>query len=139
VPLEVRELSDWQMVRMLASENATQRGSTAAACLDAVAAISKVLAYNLLRWENEASFAQNCAKPPIDFPRCRGRLEAGSGIGSDCVLAFAPKNSFTGHQVSDALGILKDSGRMAAIVAEGLTGRTHASPPLARSWHGDRR
>jgi ParB-like chromosome segregation protein Spo0J len=48
VPIEVRELSDWQMVRMLASENATQRGSTAAA-LDAVAAIARVLAYNLLR------------------------------------------------------------------------------------------
>jgi ParB family transcriptional regulator, chromosome partitioning protein len=42
-PIEVRELSDWQMVRMLASENATQRGSTVAACLDAVAAIAQVL------------------------------------------------------------------------------------------------
>ena len=47
-PIEVRELSDWQMARMLASENATQRGSTAAACLDAVAAIARVLVYDLL-------------------------------------------------------------------------------------------
>jgi hypothetical protein len=33
------------MVRMLASENAMQRGSTAAAATDAIAAISRVLAY----------------------------------------------------------------------------------------------
>ena len=38
---------DGQSGRVLASENATQRGSTAAA-------LSKVLAYRLLRWENEA-------------------------------------------------------------------------------------
>src|SRR5580765_3917468 len=50
VPIEVRELSDWQMVRLLAAENATQRGTTAAASLDAIAAISKVLAYSLVRY-----------------------------------------------------------------------------------------
>lgn len=31
VPIEVRALTDWQMARMLASENATQRGSSIAA------------------------------------------------------------------------------------------------------------
>jgi hypothetical protein len=118
VPIEVRELSDWQMVEMLAAENATQRGSTAAACLDAVAAISKVLAYNLLRWENEATFARACGKVAINFPTCRGRLEAGTGIGADCITAFMPKDAFRDHQVREALGILKDSGRMADIVAD---------------------
>jgi ParB-like chromosome segregation protein Spo0J len=117
VPIEVRDLSDWQMVRMLASENATQRGSTAAACLDAVAAIAKVLSFNLLRWD-QAAFSQISEKVVVDYPSCRGRLEAGSGIGTDCVLAFAPKDAFTKHEVTDALGQLKDSGRMAAIIAE---------------------
>jgi hypothetical protein len=34
----------------------------AAVCLDAVAAIAQVLAYRLLRWENQAAFVQNCPK-----------------------------------------------------------------------------
>jgi hypothetical protein len=74
--VSLRDLSDWQMVRMLASENATQRGSTSAACLDAVAAICKVLAYSLLRWD-EKGFREISQKSPIDYSRCRGRLEAG--------------------------------------------------------------
>src|SRR4051812_4550049 len=116
VPIEVRDLSDWQMVRMLATENATQRGSTAAACLDAVAAISRVLAYNLLRWD-EARFCkilQNFGS----YPECRGRLEAGHGIGRDCIQAFAPQGAFTITQIEIALGILKDSGRMATIITD---------------------
>lgn len=116
VPIEVRELDDWQMVRMLASENATQRGSTSAACLDAVAAISRVLAYSLLRWD-EATFAKNLAKVGIDYASCRGRLEAGSGIGHDCIRSFATKDAFSDAQVQAALGTLKDSGRMASIIA----------------------
>jgi hypothetical protein len=116
-PIEVRDLDDRQMVRMLASENATQRGSTSAACLDAVAAIARVLAYNLLRWD-EASFCKIPQKPTIDYPRCRGRLEAGEGIGRDCIQAFAPAGAFTITQVENALGTLKDSGRMASIIAD---------------------
>ena len=118
VPIEVRDLADWQMVRMLASENATQRGSTAAASLDAIAAICKVLDYNLLRWENQATFTQNLGKVRLDYPSCRGRLEAGSGIGTECVEAFAPEGSFSRAQIDENLAVLKDSGRMATIIAE---------------------
>ncbi|MBV8092297.1 MAG: ParB N-terminal domain-containing protein [Acetobacteraceae bacterium] len=66
-PIEVRDLDDVQMVRLLLSENATQRGSTAAACVDAVAAASKIMAYSLLRWD-EPTFARNLEKvaPKID-------------------------------------------------------------------------
>lgn len=117
VPIEVRELADWQMVRMLASENATQRGSTAAASLDAIAAISSVLAYNLLRWEDEATFRRNLQKVEVDYPSCRGRLEAGEGIGRDCIAAFAPAGTFSSTQIIENLAVLKDSGRMAAIIA----------------------
>ena len=117
VPIEVRDLTDRQMVRMLATENATQRGSTAAACLDAVQAISRVLAYDLLRWD-ETMFARFHANVAISYPECRGRLERGSGIGMECVKAFAPAGAFTEHQIRGALASLKESGRMAAIVAE---------------------
>jgi hypothetical protein len=103
--------------RKLATENATQRGSTAAAALDAVAAISRVLAYNLLRWD-EATFCEISQKVRVDYASCRGRLEAGAGIGRDCVQSFAPKDAFTITQIEIALGSLKDSGRMARIIAD---------------------
>ena len=118
VPIEIRDLADWQMVRMLASENATQRGSTAAASLDAIAAICKVLAYNLLRWENQATLARNLAGVTLDYPTCRGMLESGEGIGRACVQAFAPEGAFSRTQIEENLAVLKDSGRMAAIIAE---------------------
>src|SRR4051794_5323012 len=89
-PIEVRDLSDWEMVRMLASENATQRGSTAAASLDAVAALAKVMAYRLLRWENEAGIPENYGKlDENSHAECRGRLLAGDGIGTACIQAAA--------------------------------------------------
>jgi ParB-like chromosome segregation protein Spo0J len=116
-PIEVRDLTDWQMVRMLASENATQRGSTAAAALDAVAALSKVLAYNLLRWEKWPAGPGNPGAE-IDFSHCRGQILAGNGIGAECILAAAVKDSFTRNQVDGALAALKESGHMTTIVAE---------------------
>lgn len=114
-PIEVRDLSDRQMVRMLASENATQRGSTTAAALDAVQAICRVLAYDLLRWD-EAMFARFHANIGISYHECRGRIEAGSGIGTSCVKAFAPEGAFTEHQIRIQLAVLKESGRMADII-----------------------
>lgn len=120
VPIEVRDVSDWQMVRMLASENATQRGSTAAACLDAVSAIARVMAYSLLRWD-EATFARNLANLGKSYAECRGRLEAGSGIGHDCIRSCVTKDAFSDTQIQTALGTLKDSGRMASIIAEAST------------------
>jgi ParB-like chromosome segregation protein Spo0J len=117
VPIEVRDLTDWQMVRMLASENATQRGSTAAAALDAVAALSKVLVYNLLRWEKWPSGPGNPGAE-IDFSHCRGQILVGNGIGAECILAAAVKGSFTRNQVDGALAALKNGGHMTTIVAE---------------------
>ncbi len=116
-PIEVRDLSDWQMARMLASENATQRGSTAAASLDAVAALSQVLAYNLLRWEKWPTDCGNMEQV-VAFSHCRSHLMAGDGVGRDCILAASTKGSFTSTQVEGALSTLKESGRMTAIVTE---------------------
>jgi hypothetical protein len=107
------------MVRMLAGENATQRGSAAAACLDAVAALSKVVAYRLLRWENHATIPTNVGNlDGISHAECRGRLLAGDGIGQDCVGAFAPAGAFSRTQIEENIAVLKDSRRMATIIAE---------------------
>jgi hypothetical protein len=82
---------------------------------------NRLAAANLLRWD-EATFWRIFQKVGLDYPSCRGRLEAGDGIGRDCVLAFAPRGAFTETQVRDALSILKDSGRMADIIAEAQEG-----------------
>jgi hypothetical protein len=126
IPIDVRELTDWQMVRLLASENATQRGTTAAASLDAVAAISRLLANSLVRCD-EDEFSKIFDN--LSFPELRGRLLAGSGIGEPCILAITPKGAFTTAQVRLALGILKDSGRMNAIIAQATGSNEHADAP----------
>lgn len=69
------------MVRMLASENATQRGSTAAAALDAVAAVSKVLVFQCLRWDL-GRFAKIIANLPTDAAEnIWGNVRRGEGPG----------------------------------------------------------
>jgi hypothetical protein len=115
VPIDVRELSDLQMARMLANENGIQRDAGIAPCVDAVAGISEVLAYALMVSENETTFSRNCEKVPVDYGSARGRLIAGSGIGEPCISAVT--DSYNSHQVREALSILKDSGRMAEIVS----------------------
>jgi hypothetical protein len=116
-PIEVRDLSDWRMVRMLASENATQRGSTAAAALDAIAAISRVVAFEC--WRHDATdIAKIFAMSARPAETMWGRVRRESGIGEDCIISVAPRNAFTLAQVRIALGVLKDSGRMASIVAD---------------------
>jgi len=139
IPVEVRELSDWQMVRMLASENATQRGSTAAACIDAVAAISRMLAYHLLRGGKEPGVVKNLTTLGVDYAVCRGLLERGGGIGRSCIAAFAPKDAFSRAQIDMALGILKDSGRMATIVAEAQARAAHELHSALARWPTTRR
>jgi hypothetical protein len=117
-PIEIRDLSDWQMVRMLASENATQRGSTAAAALDAIAAISKVLALECFRHDNAGSVKiLTDLKNPDAANKIWANTRSGEGPGFRCVQALMPEGAYTTAQIQTALGILKDSGRMAAIVA----------------------
>jgi hypothetical protein len=117
-PIEVRDLSDWQMVRMLASENATQRGSTSAAALDAIAAVSKVLAYQCFRHDLEGVVKIHTTLHRDAIASIWGKLREGEGPGWRCILALLPAGAFTTAQVQTALGVLKDSGRMTALVAE---------------------
>jgi hypothetical protein len=117
-PIDVRALSDWQMVRMLSSENATQRGTSAAAALDAVAATSKVLCYLCIRYDL-AEVSKNIETfAPKAVESIWGKVRQGEGPGEQCILDLLPANSYTRAQARIALGVLKDSGRMAAILAQ---------------------
>jgi ParB-like nuclease family protein len=129
IPIEVRDLSDWQMVRRLASENATQRGTTAAACLDAIAAISKVLAYSLIHCDQQ-TFSKIFENVDLDYKYLRGHVLGGHAIGETCILQAMPVGSFTTGQVRVALGVLKDSGRMATIVAEASGAAASSEPAI---------
>lgn len=117
VPIEVRQLTDWQMVRMLASENATQRGTTAAACLDAIAAVSRVVINQC--WKGDATLVSKIFETSLTSAESTwGKVRRGEGPGESCILSMMPAGAFTLGQIRIALGVLKDSGRMAAIVAD---------------------
>lgn len=126
VPIDVGEFSDWQMVQMLSAENATQRGTTVAAAVDSIQAICQVLSYALLRWENEATFRRFMGKVDLDFHSCRGRLQAGSGLGRSCIVG-ASRGYYSSYSVDNALAVLRDSGRLVAAIE---TGRDRAAAEL---------
>jgi len=118
VALDVQPLTDWDMVLMLTSENATQRGTTAAASLDSVAAISRKLAQDCFVID-EQGVAKIFATIPRDAAESvLGKMQQGEGPGERCILDTAPAGTFTRNQVRLALGVLKDSGRMARLLAE---------------------
>lgn len=118
VALDVQPLTDWDMVLMLTSENATQRGTTAAASLDSIAAISKKLAQDCFVID-EQGVAKIFATIPRDAAESvLGKMQQGEGPGERCIIDTAPAGTFTRNQVRLALGVLKDSGRMARLLAE---------------------
>ena len=69
-----------QMARMLTSENATQRGSTVAAALDAIAAVSRVLSYDLLRY-GVMVVEKSATLPRMALESISGKLQQGDGPG----------------------------------------------------------
>lgn len=117
VPIDVLPLNDWQMARMLASENATQRGTTAAASLDAIAAMSKVVVAAC--WQGDAATVSKIFETSLTAAESIwGKVRNGTGPGEDCILELTPDGAFTRNQVRLALGVLKDSRRMAQIIAD---------------------
>ena len=129
VPIEIRDLSDWQMVRMLASENATQRGTTAAASLDAIAAISRALVKVCV--QSDASSIAKIFAIGLDAAELvQGNVKRGEGPGERCILEVMPAGTFNRAQARLALGVLKDSGRMAAIIATATGADTPSSPAI---------
>lgn len=115
VNAEVLDLDDDQMLRILTAENATQHVNNAAASLDAVAAISKRIAYFLLRYErgDVATIVATWAPSLHAWDIQRGLLISGRGIGHEAIEAYG---GLPQKEVETALGVLKDSGRFARII-----------------------
>jgi hypothetical protein len=53
-----------------------------------------------------------------------GKMRQGEGPGEQCIIDAMPAGTFSRNQVRLALGVLKDSGRMAAIIAEASSANT---------------
>jgi hypothetical protein len=111
VPVEVRDLSDWQMVRRLATENATQRGTTAAASLDAIAAISKVVVRECLAHDLEGVVKIFTTLPRDAVESVWGKVRQGEAPGIRCIIDLMPKDAFSFGTVRTALGVLADADR----------------------------
>lgn len=118
VALDVQPLTDWDMVLMLTSENATQRGTTAAASLDSIAAISKKLTKDCFTTDEHGVARIFATLPSGAAESVLGKMLQGEGPGERCILDTAPGGTFVRNQVRLALGVLKDSGRMARIIAD---------------------
>jgi len=113
VPIEVLALSDARMVIMLASENAMQRGTTAAASLDAVAALSRAVTESCLRCDTPEGVGQIWPTLTRDAAESIwGKIRKGEQPGRDCIQALMPTGAYTHHQIDLALHVLRDSGRL---------------------------
>lgn len=118
IRLEVSEHDDDQMILMMATENGTQRVNNAAASLDSVAAITRRLAYGLLRWPfNQApAWFRTIVRNQDAHNRAKGNLINGTGIGRDLIIAYAPAGSLERREVDSSIDTLKKDGAYQRII-----------------------
>lgn len=112
VPITVADLSDADMALQLAVENATQRGTTAAASLDAVAALSRAITESCMASDTPELFRQIWRVSLTAAERIWGHVRAGGQPGRECIQKLLPKGTFTHHQVALALAVLRSSGHL---------------------------
>lgn len=113
IPIEVADLSDAEMAVRLAVENAMQRGTTAAASLDAVAALVRALTASCLSCGSPAELCQIWPALTSDAGESIwARIRKGEHPGRECIQSLLPAGTYTHHQVGLALAVLRDSGRL---------------------------
>lgn len=111
VPIDVCDLSNEMMALMLASENATQRGVTAAAGLDAVAALSRAVTESCLRCDTPEGVCQIWhTLSPDAAESIWGKARKGEEPGRVALQSLLP--AYTQHQIDLALHVLRESGRL---------------------------
>ena len=80
----------------------------------------EVLTYRALVGQSPSAGVQQKVKPKsksenISEGSKAGRVEAGSGIGRDDIMAFVPKGLYREDDVGEALAVMKSSGMLAKI------------------------
>ena len=119
VDVKVEDYDDDDMVKVMALENAKQKGDNMPALLDSMSGICQRVAYILLVSDSADDLAQICATWELSqkqFDTSKGLLMAGKGIGHDLVAKYAP-NTFTGQRaIAILLTTLSDTGQMTKIL-----------------------
>jgi len=94
----------------MASENATQRRTTAAASLDAIAALCRAMQEQCARGD-AALMAKIFAISLTAAERIWSHIRSGGTPGEECIAEIAPSGAYTLGQIRLALGVLRECGR----------------------------
>jgi ParB/RepB/Spo0J family partition protein len=127
VDANIERYDDFRMVQIMALENLTQRGHNAASTLDSIAAYARIVAKQVLL--GEGHIAKNLAVSPQALGLAQSKI-ASDGPGKD--LLYRAINGFdrkerkankeaeiiTETEISQSLGLMKESTLMGRIVAE---------------------
>lgn len=128
VDVKIEAIDDDQMVKEMASENATQQGNSFPAQVDSVAAIARRLAYWLLISEDDAQWNELMGTPSATadgvkpnkhattFYNAKEALLRGDGMGERLIRGYCP--TLPKSAVEGAIGYLKQTGLMAGLVAK---------------------
>ena len=111
-PVTIDILSDCQMALRLSVENAVQRGATAAASLDAIAGLTRLIIRECLRCGSPDEIVKIFTISPNAAQTIWGKIRAGGFPGHDCIASIVPEGTYSLAQIRLALGVLKDSGRL---------------------------
>jgi hypothetical protein len=129
VDIDVRDMSEDDMIRLMVSENAIQAGVRAAAIMNEVGAVTKRLAKTMLESHTLAEFSANVPdiaqsfQGPGSFERTCTSLESGDGLGWRIIQRYfgtgeeerSPRDK---QQIVDGIASLKASGIYAKIISD---------------------
>ncbi|RLC88500.1 MAG: hypothetical protein DRJ03_02515 [Chloroflexi bacterium] len=120
VDAKVMQLDTMGMIQTMARENMTQKGATAFAVQDAMAASTEFLAYELLKYKNYEQFQEVSKVSPIvdtkpQWTQCLNTINKGEGLGERLLSKFTG-GSTSKRGVEEALKSLKADGTTLTIV-----------------------
>jgi hypothetical protein len=130
IDIDVRDISDDEMVRLMTSENAIQAGSKAAAIMNEVSAAVRRLAKPMLVAERLSEIPEGlreivqCFQSEHAYAQARKAFQEGKGIGTPLIRAYlggagdgdlCPRDK---QQVTDGLAAIKAAGIYARIIGE---------------------
>lgn len=123
VELNVSNRTDDEMLKIMVSENSTQRGHDVPAMMDSVSAITKRIAYELLRYEDFEEFQEYSLCVTIvtnkkSYTKALELLIKGEGLGAKTIRAYSGEKILSKRDTDTAIAALKDSGVIGRIVQE---------------------
>lgn len=111
----IADLDDAGMIRVYATENATQRGNSSTAVAGTVAAAFRFIVKGILTGRVSREITGN----PLSRQQVEGNLLSGRGIGADLIERFLTDvPSINSNIIREQLAILRSSGDYARIVGE---------------------